>query len=102
MDVSATKWEKAWKAEAKISLIYDLAGVSEYFEGNTILKDDTLSEVIDFNSRLLKKVKNTKRIEIDENTDNTKLIFNEIATQSAQDKESVKTQMVELINGFKN
>ena len=98
LDVSAAKWEKAWKAEAKISLIYDLAGVSEYYERNTILWDNTLSEVIDFNRRLLKRVQKTKGIEID----STNLIFSEIAYQSAQDKESVKTQMVELINGFNN
>jgi hypothetical protein len=102
MDVSPAKWEEVWKAEAKISPIYDVTGIAKYFERNVILKDDTLSEVVLYNIKLLKKVQNTKRIEIDKNTDNTKLIFNEIAYQSAQDKESVKTQMVELINGFKN
>jgi hypothetical protein len=98
LDVSPSKWEKEWKAMAKISPIYDLAGVSKYFERNTILWDNTLSEVIDFNSRLLKNVQKTNGIEID----STNLLFSEIANRSTQDSELIKNQMVNLINGFKN
>ena len=100
MDVSPAKWEKAWKSEAKISLIYDLAGVSEYFERNTILKDDTLSELIDFNGRLLKKVQKKRCIEKLKSDDHTQPILNEIACHTPYDEKSVKSHMVAMIDGL--
>jgi ferredoxin-fold anticodon binding domain-containing protein len=102
LDVSVERWQKAWKAQSIIQPVYDIEGISEYFEKNIVLKDNTLSEVILFNIKLLKKVQKTKAVEIYKNTDNTKFIFNKIAHQSIQDKESVKTQMVELINNSRN
>jgi hypothetical protein len=59
LDVSAAKWERRWKAQAKIHLIYDLVGVSKYFERNMCLRNDTLSEIILYNRKLLNKVKYT-------------------------------------------
>ena len=102
LDVPVGKWKKLWKAQAKISPIYEITGVNKYFERNAILKNDNLSEIIFFNGNLLRKLQNANRVEFDNNTDNTKLIFNEIFHQAVQDKESVNKQMVELINSLKN
>ena len=89
LDVSAPYWERGWKAQAEIELIYEPVGVSDYFEGNTVLRNDDLSEIVLYNCRLLQKVQ-------DPNWETTEMIRQPILEAC-----SVKQEMAELINGFK-
>lgn len=101
LDVSPAKWAKAWKDQCRINPIYDVKGVCSYFEKNTILWDDILSEVILYNKKLLKKV---QLMEGPKTRDNTALDMNNIFISSAIGKEkgAIQSRMVELINSFKN
>lgn len=99
LDVSVERWQQAWKAEAKISPIYDITGISKYFERNAILKDDNLSEVLLYNLKLLKKVKisnNLIKLDGEKAWD-----FNKNLYVPHIDKKSAQSQMIELIDGFK-
>lgn len=88
LDVSAAKWERRWKAQAKVQLIYEPVGLSKYFERNMCLRNDALSETILYNRSLLKKVQNT-------NLDPDDMIHPPVFEASVVDRE-----MVELINSF--
>ena len=92
-------WEKAWKAQSKIQPIYDIIGISNYFERNAILKNDNLSEILLYNKKLLKKVKTSDNlIKLD---DAKEWDFNKSLYAPSVDKKSVQSQMTELLNGFK-
>jgi hypothetical protein len=101
LDVSATKWQVAWKAQSKIQPVYDIDGVSKYFEHNIILKDNTLSEVIPFNSKLLRKVQITGGPESLKNPDKPALDLNDMFHFANKDKNLIRSQMAELIDGLK-
>ena len=99
LDVSIEKWQKEWKAQAKIQSIYDVVGISSYFERNIILKDNSLSEGLLFNLKLLKKVQisnNLRELEVVKEWD-----FNQGFYVPRVDKKSVQSQMIELVDGFK-
>jgi hypothetical protein len=99
LDVPVDKWKKKWKAQSKIQPIYDIVGISHYFERNTILKDDTLSEVILYNLKLLKKVQIERDlIQLDESG---RFSFSGNPHVPNLDKKSVQSQMIELIDGIK-
>ncbi len=99
LDVPIKRWQNAWKAYSKIEAIYDTDGLSHYFERNTVLKDNTLSEVVLFNLELLKKVKisnNLIKLDGERAWDFSKNLY-----VPHVDKKSVQSQMIELVDGFK-
>jgi hypothetical protein len=100
LDVSVAKWERALKSQAKVSPIYDITGVAEYFERNTILRNQTLSEIILYNIKLLKKVENARCIEKLKSDDHTHPILSEIVCHTTHEEKSVKSHIVAMIDGL--
>jgi hypothetical protein len=100
LDVSATEWENAWKAQSKIQPVYDIDGVSKYFEHNIILKDYTLSDVIPFNIKLLRRVQIKEGPKSPEDSNKPALDLDDMFHFSNKDNNLVRSQMIELIGGF--
>jgi hypothetical protein len=88
------------KSQAKVSPIYDITGVAEYFERNTILRNQTLSEIILYNIKLLKKVENARCIEKLKSDDHTHPILSEIVCHTTHEEKSVKSHIVAMIDGL--
>lgn len=101
LDVSAAKWENAWEAQSKIQPVYDIEGVSKYLEHNIVLKDNTLSEIIPFNIKLLRKVQIREGPKSHEDPHKPALGLDDMFHFTNRDKNLIRSQMVELINGFK-
>ena len=70
-------------------------------ERNIILKDNTLSEVILFNTKLLKRVQIRECMANADNPDNGVLDLNNMSHFFNKDKNLIRSQMVELVDGFK-
>ncbi len=98
-DVSIERWQKEWAGQSRIQIIYDVVGISRYFEHNIVLKDNNLSEVLLFNLKLLKKVQTSKNlIKLDGVKE---WDFNQGFYVPHIDKKSVQSQMKQLVEGFK-
>lgn len=99
-DVTINKWQKKWKAQSKIEPVYDIEGVSSYLAGNLIVRNEDLSDVFIYNTKLLKKLRSKE--DLSKSGDVTGWELNKSHHHTNIDKFQARSQMTELINSFKD
>ena len=91
LDVSINKWQKKWNAQSEIQFVYDIEGVSGYLAGNLILKNEDLSDVFVYNTKLLKKLRSKE--DLSKSGDVTGWDLNKSHYNSNVDKKQIRSQL---------
>ena len=99
-DVSIYKWRKKWNAHSKIRPVDDIERASSYLSRNLVVRNEDLSDVCIYNTKLLKKLRSKK--DLKKSDDITSWDLSKGHYDANVDKKQIRSQMAEIINNFKD
>jgi hypothetical protein len=100
LDVPVDKWKKKWNAHSKIRPVEEIERASSYLSRNLVVKNEDLSDVWIYNSKLLKKLRFKE--DLAKLNDITSWDLNKSHSDTNADKKQIRSQMTELMNSFKD